>query len=95
LGGSCLRWTTDRSSSLAAAAAVAAERLGMAGRLVVGLIKVLSLPAVEILYGKECAASPSLSSSLLMMATAAAKVNAYLHRGAVMLPRRQIHGLLL
>ncbi len=59
------------------------------------LSKVLPLPADEILYGEGCAALPSLSSFFSMMATAAAKVNAYLHRGAVLLPRRRIHGVLL
>jgi hypothetical protein len=67
----------------------------MAGRMVVGLSKVSSLPADEILDGKGCATSPSSSSSLSMMVTAAAEVNAYLHRGAVLLPRCQIHDSVL
>jgi hypothetical protein len=61
----------------------------------VELSKVLLLPADEILYGKGCTALPSSLSSLLMMATAAAKVSAYLHHDAVLLPRCRIHGILL
>jgi hypothetical protein len=69
--------------------------VGDGRRMVVGLSKVSSLLADKILYGKGFAALPSLLSSLLMMATAAAKVNAYLHHCAMLLPRRRIHGVLL
>ncbi len=59
------------------------------------LSKVSLLPVDEILYGEGCAALLSSSSSSSMMATAATKVNAYLHCSAVLLPRCQIHGVLL
>ncbi len=94
LGGSCPRWTTDCSSSPASAAAVT-ERSGMAGKMVVGLSKVLLLLEDEILDGKGCNALPSLLLSLLMMVTAAAEVNAYLHRSAFLLPHCQIHDIVL
>ncbi len=94
-GGLLSEMTTDRSSSPAAAGAATAERSGTAGRTVVGLSKVSLLPADKILYGEGCPALPSLSSSSLMIATAAAKVNAYLNRSAVLLPRRRIHDVLL
>jgi hypothetical protein len=60
-----------------------------------GVEKGLVVAGDEILDGKGCAASPSLSSSLSMMATAAAEVNAYLHCGAFLLPHRQIHDSVL
>jgi hypothetical protein len=63
--------------------------------MVVGLSKVSLLPVDEILDGKGCAALPSLSLSLLMMATTATKVNAYLHLGAVLLPCCWIHDSVL
>jgi hypothetical protein len=90
LGGSCLRWMTDRSSSSAVAVAVT-ERSRMAGRTAVGLSKVSLLPADEILDGEGCAALTSLLSSLSMMATTAAEVNAYLQGSTILLPRCQIH----
>jgi hypothetical protein len=63
----------------------------MAGRMVVGLSKVSSFPEDEILDGKGCIGLPSSSSSLSMMVTAAIEVNAYLHRGTVLLPHCRIH----
>ncbi len=56
-----------------------------------GLEKVSLLLADEILDDKGCAAL----LSLLMMTTAAAKVNAYLHHGTVLSPHCQIHDSIL
>ncbi len=50
----------DDGSSPAAVAAAGTERLGTARRTVVGLSKVLSLPADKIIDSKGCATLPSL-----------------------------------